>query len=114
MPRALRMAENMMRSARVDELPSCLLKQFDEFCAFHGVYYTHFSYCIGRYRTASHHIALYKFRNCTALDCHGLRGGVLCLYGELQPKGIAHTGDGVKARLAGWPERFVQSLTRKP
>jgi len=42
MPRTLRMAENMMRPARVDEFPSCLFKKFDEFSAFHGVYYTHF------------------------------------------------------------------------
>ena len=41
MSRTVCVSKDMVRAARVDELPSGPFKKFDEFCALHGVYSTH-------------------------------------------------------------------------
>ena len=41
MPWTLCMSKDVVRAACVDERPACLFKKFNEFSAFHGVYYTH-------------------------------------------------------------------------
>jgi len=110
MSRAFWVSKDMMRSARVGELPASLFKKFDEFGAFHGVYYTHHPAKTALHGTNTYVLGLCRCRDCVMLREAAASSDIWILRLRFTTRRMTKKRDGMQGVSGAEHEHFLAKM----